>query len=97
MADECPNCGNTLTYDHYMDSMKCLFCNYRQSIAIPTHIEEDNSRRPLPYNHKFVRSVSLTKHIYDRISHKLKEKGLSHSEVLTYYLIEKVKESKGSK
>jgi len=43
MTDECPNCGNTLTYDHYMDSMKCLFCNYRQNIAMPTHIEEDNN------------------------------------------------------
>lgn len=54
-------------------------------------MKKDNSRRPLPYNHKFVRSVSLTKHIYDRISHKLKEKGLSQSEVLTYYLIDKEK------
>lgn len=44
MTDECPKCGNTLTYDHYMDSMKCLFCNYRQSIAMPTHIEEDNKQ-----------------------------------------------------
>lgn len=54
-------------------------------------MKKDNSKRPLPYNHRFVRSVSLNKHIYDRISLKLKEKGVSESEVLTYYLIEKVK------
>lgn len=43
MTDECPKCGNTLTYDHYMDSMKCLICNYRHSIAMPTHIEDDDN------------------------------------------------------
>jgi hypothetical protein len=53
MADECPNCGNTLTYDHYMDSMKCLFCNYRQSIAIPTHIEEDNNPTLQSHNNRY--------------------------------------------
>ena len=39
-------------------------------------MKKDNSRRPLPYNHKFVRSVSLTKHIYDRI---IIETSVSHA------------------
>lgn len=43
MTDECPNCNQPLTYDHYMDSMKCLFCNYRHNIAMPTHIEDDDN------------------------------------------------------
>jgi hypothetical protein len=43
MTDLCPNCGKLLIYDHYTDSMKCLFCNYRHNVAIPTHIEDDTT------------------------------------------------------
>lgn len=50
-----------------------------------------NSRRPLPYNKEFVRSVSLNKHIYDIISSKLKEEEVKISNDITYYIIEKVK------
>lgn len=50
-----------------------------------------NSRRPLPYNKEFVRSVSLNKHVYDIISSKLREEEVKTSHDITYYLIEKLK------
>lgn len=54
-------------------------------------MKKDNSRRALPYNKQFVRSVHLTKRVYDSVCIKLAEYDVSEEEVNTYYLIEKVK------
>lgn len=40
--DICPKCGHELIYDHYLDSMKCLFCNYRHNTAVPSNVYEDD-------------------------------------------------------
>jgi primosomal protein N' len=41
--DKCPNCEKTLVYNHYNDSMECLFCDYRHHISQPAPIlDEEN-------------------------------------------------------
>lgn len=37
----CPKCDHELVYDHYLDSMKCLFCDYRHSISEPSNVHEE--------------------------------------------------------
>lgn len=39
-SEPCPNCSNELVYDHYTDSMKCLFCNYKHALAVPYYIKD---------------------------------------------------------
>lgn len=42
-TNPCPLCDNELVYDHFTDSMKCLFCSYRHSIAAPYNITDDET------------------------------------------------------
>jgi uncharacterized CHY-type Zn-finger protein len=42
--DVCPKCDHELVYDHYLDSMKCLFCNYRYNISEPSDIDENDNK-----------------------------------------------------
>jgi hypothetical protein len=51
-------------------------------------MRKDNPKRPLPYNKRFVRSLSLTKDVYDLISKKLKAEEESRGEANTYYIVD---------
>ena len=49
--DNCPNCNQRLIYNHYIDSLECLFCNYKQRISKHYPLSDDYKYKEDEYSY----------------------------------------------